>query len=133
MKIKKFFFYFSYLPAVVLLIGIFVPFVANFFISNTALLDNRTLYQKPTHFSASYFKEWEDYYNDTFAGRRKLIRKYSKLRKKLGFSGSAFFMGEDGRSFLKIEPSGFSSHRVPFSSFFSSSHIRISSIFLHLS
>ena len=82
-----------------MLIGIFVPFVANFFISNTALLDNRPLNQRPTRFSASYFKEWEDYYNDTFAGRKKLIRKYIKLRKKLGFSGSAFFMGEDGWSF----------------------------------
>ena len=100
MKIRKFFSCFSYLPAVILLGGIFIPFVANFFISNSALLDNRPLYQKPTHFSASYFKEWEEYYNDTFAGRQKLIRKYTKLRKKLGFSGSAFFMGENGWVFF---------------------------------
>ena len=99
MKINKFFSWLSYLPAVILLVGIFVPFVANFFVSNTTLMDNRPLYTRPTQFSATYFKDWENYYNDTFAGRKKMIRKYLKLRKKLGFSGNAFFLGEEGWTF----------------------------------
>lgn len=71
------------ISGITLLFAIFIPFVMNIFCSNTVLLDNRPLYEKPKVFSASFFKDYERYYNDTIACRSKLISLYLKLYHKI--------------------------------------------------
>ena len=61
------------LPAALLLYWVFVPFVANLFGSNTELLDNRPLNEKPVKFTRNFARDFENYYNDTFAGRKKFL------------------------------------------------------------
>lgn len=46
--------------------------------SNTELLDNRPLKAKPTELTRDFAKEFEAYYNDTFAGRKKLLKNTAK-------------------------------------------------------
>lgn len=87
------------LPALVLLTMVMFPFAVNLFYTNTAIMDNRPLKQKPTKFSRNYAKEFEEYYNDTFAGRKKLISKYVKLQGKLNIDTGQYFYGQDGWMF----------------------------------
>lgn len=87
------------LPAILMLFMVFYPFAANLFYTNTAIMDNRPLHEKPTKFSRKYAKEFEDYYNDTFAGRKKLISKYVKLQGKLNIDTGQYFYGQNGWMF----------------------------------
>lgn len=59
----------------------FYPFAANLFYTNTEIMDNRPLHEKPVKFTRNYAREFEDYYNDTFAGRKKLFPNTSSCRK----------------------------------------------------
>ena len=86
-------------PLIFLLGAIFYPFVANLFFSNTALLDNRALKTKPQKFTSHFSQEFTDYYNDTFAGREKLIVKYIKLQQKLQLDTGQYFYGQKGWMF----------------------------------
>lgn len=70
------------LPAALMLYWVFVPFAANLFSSNTALLDNRPLNRKPEKLSLDFAREFEAYYNDTFAGRKKFLKKLAKFKMK---------------------------------------------------
>ena len=88
-----------YLPIAVLLFWLYYPFVLNLFNSNTELLDNRALHTKPQKLSANFAKEFTDYYNDTFAKRKKLIVKYVKLKQKLKIDTGQYFHGKDGWMF----------------------------------
>ena len=87
------------LPTAVVLFWVFVPFVRNLFVSNTELLDNRPLNEKPTEFTRNFAKEFEAYYNDTFAGRKKIISKYVKLQRSLNIDTGQYFYGQDGWMF----------------------------------
>lgn len=84
------------LPMAMVLLMVFYPFAANLFASNAELLDNRPLYQKPTRFSRTFAQEFENYYNDTFAGRKKLIKKLTKLKIKWGLDSGTTINGRDG-------------------------------------
>lgn len=77
------------LPALLMLFIVFYPFAANLFYTNTEIMDNRPLHEKPVKFTRNYAREFEDYYNDTFAGRKKIISKYVKLQKKLNSACAA--------------------------------------------
>ncbi|MBR1606061.1 MAG: hypothetical protein IJ660_08180 [Alphaproteobacteria bacterium] len=87
------------LPLIVLLIALYYPFCANLFFSNTELLDNRALKTKPQKLTSRFSQEYTDYYNDTFAGREKLIVKYIKLRQKLKIDTGQYFYGQNGWMF----------------------------------
>lgn len=63
-------------------------------------MDNRPLHEKPVKFTRNYAREFEDYYNDTFAGRKKIISKYVKLQKKLKIDAGQYFYGQDGWIFM---------------------------------
>ena len=54
------------LPALLMLFIVFYPFAANLFYTNTEIMDNRPLHEKPVKFTRNYAREFEDYYNDTF-------------------------------------------------------------------
>lgn len=84
------------LPALLMLFIVFYPFAANLFYTNTEIMDNRPLHEKPVKFTRNYAREFEDYYNDTFAGRKKIISKYVKLQKKLKIDAGQYFYGQDG-------------------------------------
>ena len=84
------------LPAVLMLVMVFYPFAANLFYTNTAIMDNRPLNEKPTEFTRNFAKEFEAYYNDTFAGRKKIISKYVKLQRSLNIDTGQYFYGQDG-------------------------------------
>lgn len=86
-------------PAILLLLLIGGGFLANCFFSNTFLLDNRPLVQKPTKFSTKFTSEYEAYFNDTFAGRKNLVKKYAKLKTKLGFDNGYIINGLNGWAF----------------------------------
>ncbi len=90
---------YNILPAVVLLGGVLVGFVANCFYSNEFLLDNRPLKTKPTEFSRDFTRQYEDYFNDTFAGRKRLIKKYSKIQYALGMDSGYTINGLNGWAF----------------------------------
>lgn len=96
---KKLFNIYFYLPAAFLLLLVYYPFAANIFASNTEMLDNRPLYEKPKSFSRNFSRDFEAYYNDTFAGRKKLIKKYTKIKHKLGIDSGTFFNGKNGWMF----------------------------------
>ena len=49
-----------------LLLAVFVPFVFNIFSSNTQLLDNRPLFEKPNDFSRSFFQKYESNNDDGY-------------------------------------------------------------------
>lgn len=87
------------LPTILILFMVFYPFAANLFYTNTEIMDNRPLHEKPTEFSRTYAKEFEDYYNDSFAGRKKLISKYVKLQGKLNIDTGQYFYGQNGWMF----------------------------------
>ena len=84
------------LPALLMLVIVFYPFMANLFYTNTEIMDNRPLHEKPVKFTRNYAREFEDYYNDTFAGRKKIISKYVKLQKKLKIDAGQYFYGQNG-------------------------------------
>ena len=75
----------------VFVLMVFGPFAANLFYSNTELLDNRPLKEKPVRFDRNFSKDYEAYYNDTFAGRKKLVSKYIKLQQKLKIDTGQYF------------------------------------------
>ena len=83
------------MPAIVVLVMAFVPFVGNMFVSNKDLIDNRTLFEKPVRFSTDFSEEWEAYYNDTFAWRKTLVKRYLKYQEKLKLNTDKFFHGLD--------------------------------------
>ena len=95
-KLKKIYFL---LPLILLMVAVYYPFAANMFVGNTELLDNRPLKSKPTKFSSTFSRDFEEYYNDTFAGRKKLIVKYVKLKQKLKIDTGQYFYGQDGWMF----------------------------------
>lgn len=86
-------------PAIIVLLMVLGGFVVNCFVSNTFLLDNRPLFKKPTKFTSNFAKDFEQYYNDTFAGRKKLVKKFSKLKLKLGLDTGYTINGLDGWMF----------------------------------
>ncbi len=90
---------YCYLPMAVLLFWVFYPFVLNLVSSNTELLDNRPLKTKPTDFGTHFSQNFTDYYNDTFAGRKKLIVKYVKLKQRLKIDTGQYFYGQHGWMF----------------------------------
>lgn len=81
------------IPAMLMILIVFYPFMANLFFTNTEILDNRPLHEKPVKFNRDYAKDFEAYYNDTFAGRKKVISKYVKLQKKLKIDTGQYFYG----------------------------------------
>lgn len=87
------------LPAALMLYWVFVPFAANLFSSNTALLDNRPLNHKPEKLSLDFAREFEAYYNDTFAGRKKFLKKLAKFKMKWELDNGTTINGRDGWSF----------------------------------
>lgn len=90
---KKIIAIYKSIPSFIIFVMVFLPFLANLVCSNTQLLDNRPLHQKPTEFGRDFSKKYEDYYNDTFAGRKSLVKKYLKLKKKLKINTGAYFEG----------------------------------------
>lgn len=96
---QKFAHIYNVLPAIVLLGGVFTGFLANCFYSNEFLLDNRSLKTKPTTFSRDFSRQYEDYFNDTFAGRKRLIKKYGKIQYALGMDSGYTINGLNGWSF----------------------------------
>lgn len=97
--LKNVFVWYRLLPALVFVYWVFYPFVANMFSSNTELLDNRPLKPKPTELSLSFPKDYESYYNDTFAGRKRLLKKYGKIQYKLGIDNGISIQGQKGWAF----------------------------------
>ena len=87
------------LPALLMLVIVFYPFAANLFYTNTEIMDNRPLHEKPVKFTRNYAREFEDYYNDTFAGRKKLLKKYGKIQYKLGIDNGITIQGQKGWAF----------------------------------
>ncbi len=97
--LKNIFVWYRLLPALVFVYWVFYPFTANMFSSNTELLDNRPLKAKPTELSLNFPKEYEAYYNDTFAGRKRLLKKYGKIQYKLGIDNGISIQGQKGWAF----------------------------------
>lgn len=93
------------ISGITLLFAIFIPFVMNIFCSNTVLLDNRPLYEKPKVFSASFFKDYERYYNDTIAYRSDLISLYSRIYSSLSMLQGIYFDGKKNYMFLNTKDS----------------------------
>lgn len=87
------------LPAAVLGYMVYYPFAANLVASNTELLDNRPLKSKPTELSRHFARDFEAYYNDTFAGRKKLLKKYGKIQYKLEIDNGITIQGKNGWAF----------------------------------
>ena len=96
---RRFFSLYMLLPAALMLYWVFVPFAANLFSSNTALLDNRPLNHKPEKLSLDFAREFEAYYNDTFAGRKKFLKKLAKFKMKWELDNGTTINGRDGWSF----------------------------------
>lgn len=89
------------LPALLMAVyRLFIRLLANLFYTNTEIMDNRPLHEKPVKFTRNYAREFEDYYNDTFAGRKKIISKYVKLQKKLKIDARAVFLRSGRLDFL---------------------------------
>ena len=86
-------------PAIVVLLLVFGGFLVNCFVSNTYMLDNRPLAKKPDALTPHFAHDFEQYYNDTFAGRKKLVKKFSKLKLKLGLDTGFTINGLDGWMF----------------------------------
>lgn len=87
------------MPAALLLAMLVVPFICNLVSSNTELLDNRALHTRPTRLTRHFAKDFESYYNDTFAGREKLISKYIQLKQALQIDTGEYFYGLNGWMF----------------------------------
>ena len=88
---KKLYVLYRLLPGFIFCLMVFWPFAANIFFSNTELLDNRPLHEKPTRLDKNFSRDYEAYYNDTFAGRKKLVSKYIKLQQKLKIDTGQYF------------------------------------------
>lgn len=86
-------------PGMLLLVLLLGGFVINCFASNDFLLDNRPLAQKPTQFSVDFSRQYEQYFNETFAGRKKLVKKFSKIKLRLGMDSGYIINGLDGWMF----------------------------------
>ncbi len=86
-------------PAMLLLALVLGGFVINCFVSNTFLLDNRPLAKKPTKFSADFPRQYEQYFNETFSGRKKLVKKFSKIKLRLGMDSGYIINGLNGWMF----------------------------------
>ena len=96
---KKLYVIYRLVPAFVFCLMVFLPFGANLFFSNTELLDNRALNERPTKFDKNFSKSFEAYYNDTFAGRKNLVSKYIKLQQTLKIDTGQYFYGDEGWMF----------------------------------
>lgn len=96
---KKLYILYRLLPSLVFVLMVYLPFAANLFYSNTELLDNRPLKEKPVKFGKNFSREYEAYYNDTFAGRKKLVTKYIKLQQNLKIDTGQYFYGDKGWMF----------------------------------
>lgn len=97
--LKRIFVWYRLLPAAVFSYLIFYPFLVNLAASNEELLDNRPLHNKPTELTRNFAKDFEAYYNDTFAGRKKLLKKYGKIQYKLGIDNGITIQGQNGWAF----------------------------------
>lgn len=93
---RKIFALYMLLPSVLMLYWVFVPFVNNLFSSNTALLDNRPLKTKPEKLSLDFPREFEAYYNDTFAGRKAFLKKLAKIKMKCKLDIGTTIVGRKG-------------------------------------
>lgn len=89
--IRKFY---LFLPLLLLVGTIYIPFISNLFFSNTEMMDNRSLKTRPTKITPQFPQQFTDYYNDTFAGRKKLIVTYVKLKQKLKIDTGQYFYGK---------------------------------------
>ncbi|MBQ8466000.1 MAG: hypothetical protein IJ545_08345 [Alphaproteobacteria bacterium] len=87
------------IPAILFIMLTAGGFIANCFYSNTFLLDNRPLIQKPDKMTLHFAQDYERYYNDTFAGRKKLVKRYAKLKYKLGLDNGYMIYGQNGWAF----------------------------------
>lgn len=96
---KKLYVLYRLLPGFIFCLMVFWPFAANIFFSNTELLDNRPLHEKPTRLDKNFSRDYEAYYNDTFAGRKKLLKKYGKIQYKLGIDNGITIQGQKGWAF----------------------------------
>lgn len=97
--LKKVFVWYRLLPAAVFVYMVYYPFLANLVASNEELLDNRPLYEKPTELTRNFAKDFEAYYNDSFAGRKKLLKKYGKIQYRLGIDNGITIQGLNGWAF----------------------------------
>ncbi len=96
---KKLYVLYRLVPAAIFCFIVFWPFLANVFFSNTEVLDNRPLKTKPVQFDRNFSKNFEAYYNDTFAGRKDLVSKYIKLKQALKIDTGQYFYGDKGWMF----------------------------------
>ena len=87
------------IPALLILVIVLGGFIVNCFVSNTFLLDNRPLAKKPDKLTSHFARDFEQYYNDTFAGRKKLVKKFSKIKLKLGLDTGFTINGLNGWMF----------------------------------
>lgn len=87
------------LPAIILIVLVSGGYIANCFYSNTFLLDNRPLAKRPDKLSLHFAQDYERYFNDTFAGRKKLVKRYSKLKLRLGLDNGYMIYGQNGWAF----------------------------------
>ena len=62
-------------------------------------MDNRPLNHKPEKLSLDFAREFEAYYNDTFAGRKKFLKKLAKFKMKWELDNGTTINGRDGWSF----------------------------------
>lgn len=97
--LKKVFVWYRLLPAAVFVYMVYYPFLANLVASNEELLDNRPLHEKPTELTRNFAKDFEAYYNDSFAGRKKLLKKYGKIQYRLGIDNGITIQGLNGWAF----------------------------------
>jgi len=97
--LNRFRIWYGALPAAVFIYMVFYPFAANLVASNAELLDNRPLNSKPVELNRNFAKDFEAYYNDTFAGRKKLLKKYGKIQYKLGIDNGITIQGQKGWAF----------------------------------
>ncbi len=97
--LKKILVGYRLLPAAVFCYIVFYPFLINLVASNEELLDNRPLHNKPTELTRNFARDFEAYYNDTFAGRKKLLKKYGKIQYKLGIDNGITIQGQNGWAF----------------------------------
>ncbi len=90
-----------FLPAIGFATLVFGPFVFNFFVSNSEILDNRPLNKKPTQIDKNFPLMFDNYYNDTFAYRKNFIKLYNRMRKNSGLSQNEIVIeGSDGWLFF---------------------------------
>lgn len=85
------------MPSIIFGIFVFAPFVLNFFVSNTSYIDNRAPKKRPEKVNLAFPKNYNAYYNDSFAFRKELVELYHRLRERLHIAnGGMVFHGLDG-------------------------------------